>query len=91
MAAMRTFFEGRVQGVGFRYSVKQVAMGYDVTGWIRNLHDGRVEMQTEGEPAEIDAFHEGIQESHLGSLIRSAQHQPVEGEGCRGFEIRPTI
>jgi acylphosphatase len=56
MASTQVFYEGNVQGVGFRYSVKQIAKGFDVTGWVRNLPDGRVELQASGETAELSAF-----------------------------------
>ena len=49
MTAKQVFYEGRVQGVGFRYGTKREAMGFDVTGWIANLSDGRVEMQVMGD------------------------------------------
>jgi len=42
MKAIQVFYEGRVQGVGFRYSVRQIAKGFNVTGWVRNLPDGRL-------------------------------------------------
>ena len=42
MTARHVFFEGRVQGVGFRWTVKNLARGYDVIGWVKNLPDGRV-------------------------------------------------
>ena len=56
MIARQVFYEGRVQGVGFRYSVRNVAKGYDVCGWVRNLDDGRVEVVK----ADTDAPSENI-------------------------------
>lgn len=47
------FFYGRVQGVGFRYTCKEASAKYSVTGWVKNLHDGSVEMVVEGTTAEI--------------------------------------
>src|SRR5438067_10802059 len=70
MKAVQVFYEGRVQGVGFRYSVRQIAKGFNITGWVRNLADGRVELQASGELEEVDSFLEGIRQSEVGSLIR---------------------
>ena len=70
MKAIQVFYEGRVQGVGFRYSVRQIAKGFDVTGWVRNRPDGRVELQVSGEDEEVNAFLEAIRQSDLGSLIK---------------------
>ena len=47
-ARLQVLFSGRVQGIGFRYTVKQTALGYEVTGWVKNLADGRVELLVEG-------------------------------------------
>jgi acylphosphatase len=47
-------FGGRVQGVGFRYTTRNVALGYDVHGYVRNLPDGRVELVMEGPDSEMD-------------------------------------
>ena len=44
MVAKQVLYEGRVQGVGFRFSVRSIATGYDVVGGVRNLIDGRVEV-----------------------------------------------
>ena len=56
MKATRVFYEGYVQGVGFRWTTKHIARGYDVSGWVRNLPDGRVELQVSGEDEEVEAF-----------------------------------
>jgi acylphosphatase len=89
MAARQIFYKGRVQGVGFRYSVKQIAMGYDVAGWIRNLPDGRVELQVKGETDEVNDFLEAIRTSHLASHITNEEpHALPDIPGVRGFEIR---
>jgi acylphosphatase len=49
-------YAGRVQGVGFRYTVRQIAGSYAVTGYVQNLSDGRVKLVAEGEPVELDDF-----------------------------------
>ena len=88
-ANQRVFYSGRVQGVGFRYSVKQIAAGFDVVGGVRNLPDGRVEVEATGETAEVSAFLEAIGSSHLASHIRKIERVDFEtGGGTAGFEIR---
>lgn len=47
---------GRVQGVGFRFAAKQRAIAYNLSGWVRNLPDGTVELEIEGEPNNIEGF-----------------------------------
>jgi acylphosphatase len=64
---------GRVQGVGFRYATKTVATGYEVTGIVRNLPDGRVELIAEGPKEELEAFLAGVRESEVGGFIRGEQ------------------
>ncbi|MEO6787707.1 MAG: acylphosphatase [Chthoniobacteraceae bacterium] len=88
MTGRHVLFEGRVQGVGFRWTVKNLACGYDVTGWVKNLPDGRVEMQASGESEEVDAFIEAIRESDLKSHIRKVDvHVIPPLAGARGFDI----
>lgn len=82
------FYEGRVQGVGFRYTVKSLAEGFDVTGTVRNLPDGRVELIVEGAKEELSAFLQAIRESELGHFIAKEQVTWQEPQGgLRGFEI----
>lgn len=89
MPAKRVIYEGRVQGVGFRYTVKDLARGFDVTGWVRNLPDGTVELQAMGEKDELDGFlHEIRVESAVAGNIRNdfVSDIPPLG-GVRGFSI----
>ena len=60
------YFSGRVQGVGFRYAVMEVAREYDVAGYVQNLPDGRVQVEAEGSPGEVDAFVAAIEERMRG-------------------------
>ena len=89
MFSLQVFFEGNVQGVGFRWSVKHIAKGFDVTGWVRNLADGRVELQAGGEETEVRDFVEAIGRSELRAHIRKQTEFPLERVAeARGFEIR---
>jgi acylphosphatase len=89
MISLQVFFEGYVQGVGFRWSVRQIAKGFDVIGWVRNLADGRVELQASGEEAEVRAFLEAIGRSELRTHIRKqTESMLAEPPRTRGFEIR---
>ncbi len=88
MTARQVFYEGRVQAVGFRITCKMIARGYEVVGWVRNLEDGRVELQCSGETEEVEGFLEAIAESQLKSHIRSVTALPIPPLiGARGFEI----
>jgi acylphosphatase len=77
-----------VQGVGFRYTVKALASGFEVTGIIRNLSDGRVEWVAEGTRAELEVFRRAIQDSEVGRFIRNEEAAWHEATGeFRGFQI----
>ncbi len=81
-------YSGRVQGVGFRATVRHIACGYDVTGFVRNLPDGRVELIAEGAKAELKAFLEAIAQSELSGFVSKQidTWQPAQGN-LRGFGI----
>jgi acylphosphatase len=88
MIARQVFYEGRVQGVGFRFTCKQLARGYEVVGWVRNLPDGRVELQCSGDNDEVEGFLEAIVESELKSHIKGVTAIPIPPlTSVRGFEI----
>lgn len=81
-------YSGRVQGIGFRATVRRIACGYEVIGTVRNLSDGRVELIAEGSAAEVEAFLRGIAESELSGFIANAlqEWQPARGD-LKGFYI----
>ncbi len=85
---MQIYYSGNVQGVGFRYTVRSVATGYEVTGTVRNLPDGRVELVAEGARSELDAFRQAIRGEGLEHFI---DHEDVQWADARnefrGFEI----
>ncbi|HEX4646354.1 MAG TPA: acylphosphatase [Verrucomicrobiae bacterium] len=85
---LQVFYAGSVQGVGFRYTVKTLASGFDVAGAVRNLPDGRVELTVEGTKDELKAFQQAIRESELGHFIRKEEVHWGEAQGhFRGFNI----
>ncbi len=85
---LQVVYSGHVQGVGFRYTVKSLVSGFEVTGTIRNLVDGRVEMVAEGEKAELKAFQQAIRDSGLGRLITHEHVNWSEARNeFRGFAI----
>lgn len=82
------YYSGRVQGVGFRYTVKWLALGFEVTGTVRNLADGRVELVAEGANDELVAFRKAVQDSEVGGFVQQEELCWAEATGqFRGFEI----
>ena len=85
---MHIFYSGHVQGVGFRYTVRSVAAGFEVTGTVRNVLDGRVELVAEGPREELEAFQKAIREAGLEHFIRNETVNWSEATSeFRGFEI----
>jgi acylphosphatase len=85
MTNLLVTYSGRVQGVGFRATARQIAQGFKVTGWVKNLPSGAVELLVNGEEAEVEAFLKGIRDSRLGALIdrevqESASRRPLKGD-----------
>jgi len=81
-------YGGRVQGVGFRATVRHIARGYDVTGLVHNLPDGRVELVAEGMKEELDAFLAGIVTGELSGNIATRVETWGAAHGhFRGFAL----
>lgn len=81
-------YQGQVQGVGFRFTVSRIAQHFAVTGFVRNLPDGRVQVACEGAPAELDAFLRET-ENRMRMFIQDSQEdrRPATNE-FDAFEIR---
>ncbi len=72
-AVMHLYVSGRVQGVGFRFFVLNRAQRYGITGWVKNLHDGRVEIEAEGRVPNLHIFlkdmKSGPSMSHVSNVL----------------------
>jgi len=82
------YFEGMVQGVGFRYTARRIAARFAVTGYVQNLSDGRVRLVAEGEPEELSKFL-GTLRATMSTCIHRVEERvaPATGE-FREFQIR---
>jgi acylphosphatase len=88
MITKRVIYDGRVQGVGFRYTCKDIARGFDVIGSVRNLADGTVELVACGEANEVEDFlREIAEESAVAHHIQSAMVEVIDGYEGKGFQI----
>jgi acylphosphatase len=74
--AKHVIFSGHVQGVGFRYTAHHIARRYDVTGFVRNVPDGTVEMLLQGPAEEVDTCLRDVQDSFAGH-IRNTKIEPI--------------
>jgi acylphosphatase len=79
---------GRVQGVWFRESCREEAVLHGVSGWIRNLADGRVEAVFEGDPAAVDALVAWCHEGPLRARVRDVERLDELPASVSGFAVR---
>ena len=80
--ARRIVVGGRVQGVGFRYFTQDVALREGVTGWVRNLPDGRVEVHVEGDTEAVTRVEAAIRRGPRGARVQTVD---VVGEDPSGL------
>jgi acylphosphatase len=85
MQAARFWVSGRVQGVGFRYSARRRAIELGLSGYARNLVDGRVELLAQGEDSSIDAFEEWLQRGPPIARVDRVQREPADIAEMNGF------
>lgn len=88
---LHAIVEGHVQGVGFRYFVLETANRLRLTGWVRNLYNGNVEVRAEGSRTDLDALFAALQAGNASSLITnvSVEWLPAE-KAFTMFSIKPS-
>jgi acylphosphatase len=79
---------GRVQGVGFRWWARDIAIRLGVRGTVRNLPDGSVRVEAYADPAQLDRLEEALRKGPAAAHVSDVyQDAPGSGELPRGFEI----
>ncbi len=84
---LNCWFEGHVQGVGFRYQTVSVAKGFDVSGTVCNLTDGRVHLLVEGGEAEVRAFQTEVANELRDYISKVELSEDTGPRTCKGFRI----
>ena len=72
VGCVHAYFAGRVQGVGFRYTARALAQRHGVVGFVRNMADGRVELEAEGPSTQVSEYLEALQRE-MGRYIRDRE------------------
>ncbi|MDD3374657.1 MAG: acylphosphatase [Candidatus Omnitrophica bacterium] len=91
MVQANIFYSGMVQGVGFRYTTQRIALDLNLSGWVRNLSDGRVEVLVEGPKDKIEQLMAALQE-HFLQYIKNQQVNYYSATGkSYSFSVAPTL
>jgi len=93
MTSRQIRVQGRVQGVGFRYALRDQAERLSLTGWVRNRADGSVQALLQGEQAAIERLIAWARRGPPGARVTALEEEPLAREADRPyarFEIRPT-
>ncbi len=84
---LRFVVTGRVQGVGFRWFVRESAVQFRVSGWVHNNPDGSVELEAEGDRETLDRFEEVLRRGNPHARVDSLEKTDVRPSGEKSFEI----
>ena len=91
MPTLELRITGRVQGVGFRYALRDEANRLAVSGWVRNRSDGSVQALAQGSPEAVEALVAWARRGPPGSRVSEVIATALQNaQACAGFEIRPT-
>jgi len=88
MKRIHVFYSGRVQGVGFRFTAERIGSSLGITGWVKNLRDGRVEIIAEGKEEKLENFSREIN-SYFSNYIQDSEIDWQESKGeFKDFGVR---
>ena len=88
---LHAYIKGRVQGVGFRYHARQSAQDQNLSGWVRNLWDGRVEVVAEGKQEDLNRFLRGLRQGPLSAEVEDVNYEFTDAQGdFKQFRVRAT-
>ena len=90
-AATRILIEGRVQGVGFRWWMVVEAQALGLSGWVRNLSDGRVEALAIGPPEAVAKLVGACGRGPSGARVRTVNAEPASDDGSTDFDQRASV
>lgn len=90
MRSVRLLISGKVQGVGYRDWARREAEAMGLSGWVRNLRDGRVEAVVAGDEAALSAYIERAKQGPWSARVDSVEVSPAGPVSGPGFEVRPT-
>ena len=88
MVRLELTIRGRVQGVAFRWCARERAEGLGVAGWVRNLHDGRVETWIEGDEEAVARMEAWLASGPPSARVDALDVREREPEGFGAFEVR---
>lgn len=91
MASLRLQIGGRVQGVGFRYAMREEAQRRGVRGWVRNRRDGSVEALAIGYDAAVERLVEACRRGPTLARVTGVEALPADDDGTPEFRILPTV
>ena len=89
--AVRLIIRGRVQGVGYRWWARGVALRLDLDGWVRNRTDGSVELLAAGPSSLVEQLVGACQRGPSSAKVDSIERFTVDDDGIEGFEERTTV
>ncbi len=85
--ARMVYYSGNVQGVGFRAATADIAKNYPVTGWVKNLDDGRVQLLAEGPAEAVDKFLKAVRRRWGGNIEKEEVDSPEPTGKYKSFDI----